>query len=503
MSDIPTEPQSSFGGEIRVASKIIDYLSSGLYNSPASCLKELVNNSYDAGATKVEIFVKPDADRVIVSDNGIGMSKNDFVKHFARVSESHKRDDSDETDNGRPKIGKIGIGLIAANELCDVMEIYSTKSGSEELLHVYINFHEMRQPAELRQRNETDYAKADYHGEILFSQLDDHYTQIFLLDMRIEVQEIWAGIAPQDDKSKARSLYGLKKESIVKQLSDPSLSTWKNFDGYSETMLKVALNVPVGYYNGWMPDDLHDAVKGFEKETSELNFRVYYDGTELGKPIVFAPHQKATLIERFDFDGEHISAHGYFYAQHGTIKPTELQGILLRIRHAAVGEYDHSWLEFSPSESGLIQRWVSAEIWADDRLEAAMNIDRRTLRVTHPAYVELRHAIHKQFRVLLKRTTAELYKAASEERKQERASATVKEVGDYADQVLADSYPVVAHDLKIISKRADIEPEIQKALQRKYSVTELYKAIISASEGFLTSEQLDQLLKRITERLEN
>jgi len=36
---------SEFDGEIRVASRIVDYLSSGLYKSPAACLKELINNA--------------------------------------------------------------------------------------------------------------------------------------------------------------------------------------------------------------------------------------------------------------------------------------------------------------------------------------------------------------------------------------------------------------------------------------------------------------------------
>ena len=53
-----------FKGKIRVASGIVNYLSSGLYHSPAACLKELVNNSYDADATEVNVFVKPDANRI-------------------------------------------------------------------------------------------------------------------------------------------------------------------------------------------------------------------------------------------------------------------------------------------------------------------------------------------------------------------------------------------------------------------------------------------------------
>ncbi len=57
---------TEFHGEIRVASRIVDYLSSGLYESPSAALKELINNSYDADAINVAVYVKPDADRIII-----------------------------------------------------------------------------------------------------------------------------------------------------------------------------------------------------------------------------------------------------------------------------------------------------------------------------------------------------------------------------------------------------------------------------------------------------
>src|SRR5687768_11610839 len=94
---------SRFSGEIVVASRIVDALSSGLYESPAACLKELVNNAYDADAAQVGIYVKPDADEIIVEDDGAGMTQAEFVRHFSRISESHKRDDTDVTPrNERP-----------------------------------------------------------------------------------------------------------------------------------------------------------------------------------------------------------------------------------------------------------------------------------------------------------------------------------------------------------------------------------------------------------------
>src|SRR5438093_13215283 len=100
---------TKFSGEIKVASRIVDYLSSGVNKSPGSCLKELVKNSYDVDASVVHVLVKPDADCIIIEDDGRGMSREEFTRHFDRVAESHKRDDGDTTAGGRKEIGRIGI----------------------------------------------------------------------------------------------------------------------------------------------------------------------------------------------------------------------------------------------------------------------------------------------------------------------------------------------------------------------------------------------------------
>ena len=187
-----THPER-FQGEIKVASRIVDYLSSGLYETPAACLKELINNSFDADALTVKVFVKPDADRIIIDDNGEGMSRQEFELHFQVISESHKRDDSDMTILRRPKIGKIGIGFIAANEICDLMEIFSTKKGHPELLHVTIDFKKMREDPAVRRRQGDAFAKGDYEGEVLETDTDRQFTQIFLKGVRGQAKDILAG----------------------------------------------------------------------------------------------------------------------------------------------------------------------------------------------------------------------------------------------------------------------------------------------------------------------
>ncbi len=495
----------TFSGKITIPTKIIDDLSSGLYHTPWACLKELVNNSYDARASQVNIFVKPDADRIIVEDDGDGMSKDEFTRHFDRISESHKRDASDITRGkpprgSRPKIGKIGIGFIAINEICNFVEIYSTKKESEELLHVTINFEEMRKPSEERKQNGDEFENADYEGEILETDKDSHYTQLFLTEVRGESKEIMASADAQNTKKNPYSLYGLKAETVAKVLKNPKLTDWKEFDSYSETMLNIGLNVPVKYHENWIPDEYKNLVRDFEEKVESLGFEVFYDGTELKKPIVFNPPNQSMLIDLFDYEGENVSAKGYFYAQHGTIKPNELHGLLIRIRNAAVGEYDHTFWGFPLSESPLIQRWVSAEIWADDRLEKAMNIDRRTLRIAHPAYVELRKAIHEHLRIVLKRATKEFYKAGSEERKKNRRKKLIESVKVLVNDVVAPVSQEAALNLNSLLKQVNDNKTALKSIEKKYSLPEFYESIVKTGKEVLPPKQLAEFLERLTER---
>jgi hypothetical protein len=494
----PTEPE--FSGEIKVAARIIDYLSSGLYDSPAACLKELVNNSYDADATHVDIFVKPDADRIIIEDNGHGLDRADFEKHFRMISESHKRDDTDVTPLGRPKIGRIGIGFIAANEICDVMEIVSTKEGSTELLEVTINFALMRSDPADRRREGDSMAKADYAGRVSTARKSDHFTQVFLKEIRGEARAILAGARSSKFSSGSKSLYGLKPPTVLGLLTDNRLRSWSDFDDYSRNVLRVGLNVPVPYHEGWLSPSLHPIVDQIAQQTASRDFTLFFDGSEVKKPIVFNPPGKA-LVEEFKFEGKSVSAHGYFYAQHTAIRPQELQGLLIRIRDAAVGEYDSSFMGFSPSLGPLLQSWISAEIVADDRLEDAMNIDRRTLRVAHPAYDELQQAVHDFLGAFIKQVRKEIYRRGSEKRRSSRAKKVQEGISRVASEETSDFSKPSARYLGGAWRDASSDPTVQRRLLRRYTVDELYSVVVQTAKQVLSPAQLERFIRALTARL--
>ncbi len=98
---------------VEISYKIIELFSAGLYSSPNKAFEELVSNSYDAGATKVSVYVPLDktlSDSILwVADNGMSMDK-DGLKQFWKIGSSTKRENENQE---RLPIGKFGIGKLA------------------------------------------------------------------------------------------------------------------------------------------------------------------------------------------------------------------------------------------------------------------------------------------------------------------------------------------------------------------------------------------------------
>ena len=99
-------------------SRMIELLAAQIYPTSLALLRENIQNAFDAillrhhlGQTfepRIEVSVEPL--RIIVSDNGIGMSQNDFRNHFWRAGSSSKN-----TEDARAAgvVGTFGIGAMA------------------------------------------------------------------------------------------------------------------------------------------------------------------------------------------------------------------------------------------------------------------------------------------------------------------------------------------------------------------------------------------------------
>jgi hypothetical protein len=286
----------------------------------------------------------------------------------------------------------------------------------------------------------------------------------------------------------------------LRLLKDPRLHSWSDFDDYSRNVLRVGLNVPVPYHDGWVSPSLNPVVHQVARHIASREFSLSFDGSEVRKPIAFNPPGKA-IIEEFNYQGKHVSAQGYFYGQHTTIRPKDLQGLLIRIRDAAVGEYDPSFMGFSPSLGPLLQSWISAEILADDRLEDAMNIDRRTLRVAHSAYDELQEAVHNFLSTFIKQVRKEIYHRGSEARRSSRAKEVQEGILRVASDETSDLSRASARYLGTAWRDVPSDPSIRRRLLRRYTVDELYAVVIQAAREVLSQSQLERFVRALTSKL--
>lgn len=133
--------------------KLLDIVINSLYSEKYIFLRELISNASDAcdklkylalthpEAAKLsksfKITITPDEkeNTLIVSDNGIGMNKDDLINHIGTIAKSGTADFvNNAKDNGSvvDLIGKFGVGFYSAFMVAKKVEIVTRKAEEEK-----------------------------------------------------------------------------------------------------------------------------------------------------------------------------------------------------------------------------------------------------------------------------------------------------------------------------------------------------------------------------------
>ena len=150
-----TKETYSFQAEV---GKILDIVAHSLYSQKEVFLRELISNASDAcdklryhsltepellsgnGNFAITLAVDPKAKTLTISDNGIGMSKDDMIDALGTIAKSGtqafvdglKDAQSDGEDVKLALIGQFGVGFYSSFMIADKVEVVSRKAGDTD-----------------------------------------------------------------------------------------------------------------------------------------------------------------------------------------------------------------------------------------------------------------------------------------------------------------------------------------------------------------------------------
>ena len=151
-SDIKETETRSFEADV---ARLLHMMVHSVYSDRDVFLRELISNAADAceklryeaiqnpellgddPKPAIMISADPDAKRLTVEDNGIGMSRDELVEALGTIARSGtrafmERIEAAKSGEGAELIGQFGVGFYSAFMVADKVDVITRKAGSEE-----------------------------------------------------------------------------------------------------------------------------------------------------------------------------------------------------------------------------------------------------------------------------------------------------------------------------------------------------------------------------------
>ena len=144
------DPRLTFQAETQ---KLLDLMIHSLYSNKEVFLRELISNASDAldrrrfeavsnpelaaeGELGIELVANRIARVLTISDNGIGMNREDLVEHLGTIARSGTLEflkQAGEGDDASPDlIGQFGVGFYASFMVADEVDVVSRRAGEDK-----------------------------------------------------------------------------------------------------------------------------------------------------------------------------------------------------------------------------------------------------------------------------------------------------------------------------------------------------------------------------------
>lgn len=520
---------------LKTDERVLARITDGIYREPASALRELIFNAYDADAKNV--WIQTDAPRfneIIIKDDGEGMTFDILEFVIGHIGGSAKRtaigidlgiarpDNTKISKGGRRLIGKIGIGLFAVSQLTRHFQIV-TKPRSESFRYIAdirLKTHTEDQLATIKLSDMKQFETGDVElWRERAADTESHGTQIILMDLKKNSRELlqsyerWllhkTRIRGIDEVARPAPRYhiGSVKLDAQDEVQDDACLPWTNqdnarqkfeklfqgvldevgatkpvpelsdtFDYYLKMLWTLALSAPIEYidkhpYAVTKDDDVrafllsnrdreppveldlakHQTVAdAAQLPIPQTDFSVFVDGVQLLRPVRFSnlpsrsksrQTQPLLFVAKCKPDlrsvpddavgGRELSFDGYFFWA-PTVVPKDNNGLLIRLGNASGALFDDTFMRYEVSEQTRL-RQITAELFVNEGLDAALNIDRESFNYSHPHYQFLTKWVHRALRHVATKHKS-IGKELNIEARHHRAEATRKQLERVVDE---------------------------------------------------------------------
>lgn len=266
-------------------SNTIDHLGIRLYSQFPPVLAELVSNSYDAEANNVDIIINRSENKIIINDDGIGMSHDEINDAYLKIGRNRRvATGTGLSKNKKRKVtGKKGLGKLAIFGVAKTLTVCSISEGYRNSFK--INYDAIKS------------SKPPFKPEVLAEYekcSDNNGTSVIIEDISINIEEaeqLAIGLAKRfnffDDEFQVTIIDGKAEPvPVTREKYTDTIATqfsWSFPESFSE-----ALNEKISYSflkNNGITGQIYTANTPLRK--MDQGFNVYARGKLASQGIFF------------------------------------------------------------------------------------------------------------------------------------------------------------------------------------------------------------------------
>jgi hypothetical protein len=465
---------------VKLAAKVIGHISQGLYRSPAGALKELISNAYDAGASYAKIHTGfPKFATFSCEDDGSGISKEKFIQLMeGGIGDSDKLslNEPQTGRNGRPIVGRLGVGLVSLAQICSRFNIRSFHEPTKTAFESEIKFPPYSRQ-DIDREAKDDQTKLIKHGQYRLTEIPYEEGKHGIIVTTTALREMFRKTMSNTEKLAHKAFRSSESypsfNRFIVAIANSKLSSLYFASQYDQLIFGLALASPIPYVESDPKDRGLETILTkipqialLQKELKHFDFRVEVDNIELRRPIVLpsnkarvksadcivpkAPeqieftlhdgvHSEKVKVDKYDIavkgkderfqlfyfeysskvNGYPLQFSGYIFLQTTRLFPKEYQGILIRIRNVAIGQYDVNVMTY-PSAEGPRFSMLSSEIFVKAGLDDSLKVDREGFNTLDPQYIRVQAFIHSILHQLIFPGSWEEEKSRNKQRREIR-----------------------------------------------------------------------------------